>query len=269
MPELPEVETVLRTLELRIKGKKIENVEVLWKNIIIGDVEHFKKTIIGQHFNGFKRRGKYLIFELDTIALVSHLRMEGKYYLEPKCEPLTKHIHVLFNLEDIDMRYHDTRKFGKMELIPLSNDYKVFKTLGVEPFSKEFNVTYCAEYLKKSQKPIKSILLDQQFIAGIGNIYADEILFKMKTHPERKGATLCYTEIKDLVTFTNETLKEAIEKGGTTIRSYTSSLKVTGLFQLELLVHTKVNQPCSICHNLIKKIKVQTRGTYYCEHCQK
>lgn len=269
MPELPEVETVLRTLETRIKNQKIVNVEVLWPNIINGDVEEFKQKLVNQHFRGFKRRGKYLIFELDDFALLSHLRMEGKYYLQDASEPVEKHIHVIFNLEKIDLRYHDTRKFGKMELIDLDYTYDNLKGLGVEPFSSRFTSQYCKEYLAKCHKPMKSMLLEQSFIAGIGNIYADEILFKMGVSPLRAANKLTDEELDKLVLYTNETLKEAIAKGGTTIRSYTSSLQVTGLFQLELLVHTKVNEPCPKCQNIIKKMKVQTRGTYYCEHCQK
>ena len=269
MPELPEVETVLRTLELRIKNETINDIEVLWDNIIINDINEFRNRLIGQHFRKFIRRGKYLLFELDDCVLVSHLRMEGKYYLKDFNDEITKHEHVIFTLDHISLRYHDTRKFGKMEIIEKQNDYLQFKLLGVEPFSEEFNSDYVKKYLEKSNKPIKQTLLDQSFIAGIGNIYADEILFAIKVDPKTKSMNLTKQNIDDLIFYTNKIIRGAINAGGTTIRSYTSSLGVNGLFQLELKVHTKVNQPCPVCGHLIKKIQVAKRGTYYCENCQK
>ena len=269
MPELPEVETVLRTLELRIKDQCINDIDILWDKIIVGDIKEFKDKLIGQHFRVFKRRGKYLLFELDDYVLVSHLRMEGKYYLQDFNDEIVKHEHVIFTLDNLSLRYHDTRKFGRMEIIEKQYDYNNFKNLGVEPFTKEFNKEYIKEYINNNNKPIKQVLLDQRFIAGIGNIYADEILFEMKVNPNKKTSTLTNKNINDLILYTNSILLEAIKKGGTTIRSYTSSLGVNGLFQLELKVHTKENKPCIRCSNLIKKIKVNQRGTYYCDKCQK
>ena len=269
MPELPEVETVLRTLEHRIKGQRINDVNIYWNNIIIGDPDTFKKQLIGQHFNKFIRRGKYLLFELDDIVLVSHLRMEGKYYIKQHNVDLEKHEHVVFILDDYDLKYHDTRKFGKMEIIYKQDNYDLFKNLGVEPLSNKLNYDYCKNYLKNSKKVIKAELLNQKFIAGIGNIYADEILFRIKVLPDRMANTLNKQEINDLVYYTKHILEGAIKAGGTTIKSYTSSLGVSGLFQLELKVHTKKGQPCLNCSTIIKKKVVCKRGTYYCENCQK
>ena len=269
MPELPEVETVLRTLELRIKGQTIKDIDIYWDNIIVNDIKEFKDRLIGQHFNKFIRRGKYLLFEMDDCVLVSHLRMEGKYYLKDFNEELTKHEHIVFTLDDLSLRYHDTRKFGKMEVIDKQDNYNKFKQLGVEPFTNEFNIEYIKNYIKNNNKPIKQTLLDQSFIAGIGNIYADEILFNMRVNPNKKTSTLTKQNINDLILYTNIVLDDAIKCGGTTIRSYTSSLGVNGLFQLELKVHTKVNKPCPNCGHTIKKIQVAKRGTYYCEKCQK
>ncbi|MFI3284319.1 MAG: DNA-formamidopyrimidine glycosylase [Erysipelotrichaceae bacterium] len=269
MPELPEVETVLRTLETRIKDQPIKEIDILWDNIIVGDKQLFKNQLRNQHFRHFKRRGKYMIFEMDDVAFVSHLRMEGKYYIEPFNQENSKHIHVVFHLEDFDLKYHDTRKFGKMEIIPLQNDYHIFKNLGPEPFDNRYNISYVAPILKKSNKSIKEILLDQSFVAGIGNIYADEILFLTGVRPSKKANKLTLKQMSQLIENTKIVLNEAIEMGGTTIRSYTSSLKVTGLFQQKLYVHTRVNQPCVRCENTILKTRVGGRGTYYCAKCQK
>ncbi len=267
MPELPEVETVRRTLLNMIQGQKITDIKVLYPNIVDGDIDAFKSAVIGKTITDIKRRGKYLIFEMDDdVAFYSHLRMEGKYYVQQSHEPYDKHTHVIFTLSDArELRYHDTRKFGRMGLV-LRDGYKVFRGLGPEPFSDDFDHAYCKAYLKNKRTPIKGILLEQAFVAGIGNIYADEILFRMRIHPNTKPSSLNDDDIDNLIKYTREILQKAIDEGGTTIRSYTSSLGVTGRFQNELGVHTQ--KLCPICGSEIKKIKVQGRGTYYCPKCQ-
>lgn len=268
MPELPEVQTVLDTLQTKIKNRKIVDIKILYKPIIDCPEKAFKKKLIGQHFRKFKRRGKYLLFEMDDITLVSHLRMEGKYFIVDDKFPKSKHDHVIFYLDNgKQMRYNDVRKFGRMELIEKDEDYKVFKNLGPEPFSKDFNLKYCKEYLSKKKLPIKQVILDQSFVAGVGNIYADEIIYAMKVNPKTPCFKLNDDNIKDLISNTRRILKGAIKAGGTTIRSYTSSLGVTGRFQLKLKVHTM--DTCKVCGKSIKKIVVGGRGTYYCPSCQK
>jgi len=270
MPELPEVQTVLDTLALRIKDKKIINVEILYSNIISMDDEQFKDKIINQAFRNFKRRGKYLLFELDDYTLVSHLRMEGKYYIKQRNEPLNKHTHVIFQLDDgSDLRYNDVRKFGRMELIDIPDNYQFFHDLGPEPFSSDLNFEYVKKYLNKSRKLIKQDLLDQHFVAGVGNIYADEICYFAKVMPTRESKTITDSEIKLLIDGINQILSQAIKDGGTTIRSYTSSLGVTGRFQLNLMVHQRYQEECKVCKTQIEKCKVKGRTTYYCPNCQK
>lgn len=268
MPELPEVQTVLDTLELRIKNREIKDIKILYKSIISLNPNTFKKKLIGQHFRSFKRRGKYLLFEMDDITFVSHLRMEGKYFIKKHNEPIDKHTHVIFVLDnDYDLRYNDVRKFGRMELIEKNDNYDVFKDLGPEPFSKEFNFNYVKEYLKDKTKPIKEELLNQSFVAGIGNIYADEICFAAHLNPSKPCNKINDESIKLIIKSTKSILKNAIKAGGTTIRSYTSSLGVTGRFQINLKVHTLNN--CKVCNSEIKKIRIGGRGTYYCPKCQK
>ncbi|MBQ6334176.1 MAG: DNA-formamidopyrimidine glycosylase [Erysipelotrichaceae bacterium] len=268
MPELPEVQTVLDTLALQIKDAEISDIDIIYKKIVEGDEESFKSALIGQHFRNFKRRGKYLLFEMDDVTLVSHLRMEGKYFIMDDLTPLSKHDHVIFHLEDgRQLRYNDVRKFGRMELIEKADEYRDFKKLGPEPFNEDFNVAYCKDYLKNKKLPIKEVLLDQSFVAGIGNIYADEILFAIKVHPLTRANELDDDKLEKLIVETRRILKEAIAAGGTTIRSYTSSLGVTGRFQMSLRAHTMTE--CPDCGAPIKKITVGGRGTYYCENCQK
>lgn len=268
MPELPEVQTVLDTLELKIKDASILDIKVLYKPIVSTDIKTFKKKLIGQHFREFKRRGKYLLFEMDDITLVSHLRMEGKYFVQKNDEPLIKHTHVVFCLDNgYELRYNDVRKFGRFELIDKKENYDIFKDLGPEPFSKEFNVKYVKEYFKNCNKPLKEVLLNQSFVAGIGNIYADEICFAVSLKPTYICKNIKEDKIKELIEQTRLILKNAIKAGGTTIRSYTSSLGVSGRFQLKLKIHTL--EYCSKCKSKVKKIRVGGRGTYYCERCQK
>lgn len=268
MPELPEVETVRRILKGQIINRQIKDVKVLWDNILINDKDYFIKHIINQTFEDIRRRGKWLVFVLDDYYLLSHLRMEGKYFLKNHDEEILKHEHVIFTLDNgMDLRYHDTRKFGKMNLIPKEDDIEDYINLGLEPFDKELTSSYLENKWKKNNKEIKTALLNQTVIAGIGNIYADEILFASRISPFKKAKDLTLDDLNKIIKYTRLILEKAIDAGGTTIRSYTSSLGVTGRFQRELQVHTK--EVCPVCGSEIIKTKVGGRGTYYCERCQK
>ena len=271
MPELPEVETVRRGLLDKVEGRKIIGCQVYHNNIIAyPEVDKFINLISNQTIYDIKRRGKFLIFKLDDYYLISHLRMEGKYFIKKENEPRNKHEHVIFKLDhEKELRYHDTRKFGKMYLVkedelkntPLSK-------LGLEPWDESLTPKYLKDKLNKNIA-IKTLLLDQSIIAGIGNIYADEILFSSRINPTKKGKDLTNKNIISIIKNTQEILSKAISLGGTTIHTYTSVDGITGRFQQELLVHGKENKPCPICGNPIKKITVNTRGTYYCDKCQK
>lgn len=269
MPELPEVETVRRTLKKQILGKRINSIKILYAGIIATDVDSFQKNIIGEHFIDIDRRGKFLIFELDHYYLVSHLRMEGKFFIKSFDAKIEKHEHIIFYLDDITLRYHDTRKFGKMYLVSKANLYTdtPLSHIGLEPWDENLTGDYLlANY--KNNTPVKTLLLNQDILTGIGNIYADEILFKSHINPNKKGKDLSLDDCNHIITYTREILSSAIEMGGTTIRSYTSSLGVIGHFQENLLVHNKEGENCSICGSTIIKTKVNGRGTYFCPTCQ-
>ena len=271
MPELPEVETVRRGLIQKVKGKKIINCKVLWDGIIAyPDKETFIKEITNQTINDIERRGKFLLFILDDYCLTSHLRMEGKYFIKKPTEPLSKHDHVIFTLDnDQELRYNDTRKFGKMHLTKKDELNKSpISKLGKEPWDKDLDIKYLKEKLQR-KLPIKTLLLDQSIITGIGNIYADEILFLSKINPETKGIDLTNKNLQSIIDNTKTILEKAIEMGGTTIHTYTAVDGITGRFQQELLVHGKKDLPCPNCKTKIIKTVVNTRGTYYCPKCQK
>lgn len=273
MPELPEVETVKRKLDLLVKNKVITSVEIYHHNIIeYPSVDEFKKNIINQKINNLARYGKWLIFVLDDYYLLSHLRMEGKYFYKTKEDDILKHEHVIFKFKDnTELRYMDVRKFGKMHLIPKDEIHTKgpFLEMGLEPWDEKLTPEYLQNKYSHKKIPIKTSLLDQSIIVGIGNIYADEILFLSQIDPLRKSNSLTTEEHKNIIKYTKQVLENAIQKGGTTIRSYTSVDGVHGLFQQELLVHNQKDKPCSQCQTIILKTKVGGRGTYYCPNCQK
>ena len=271
MPELPEVETVKNGLKNKVLNKKITDCKVLYHGIIAyPDKENFIKNITNQTINDIKRRGKFLMFELDDYYLISHLRMEGKYFIKEPKEILSKHDHVIFTLNNKEeLRYNDTRKFGKMHLVKKDElEITPISKLGLEPWDESLNTKYLKEKLNK-KKAIKTLLLDQSIITGIGNIYADEILFLSKINPETTGNNLTNKNLDDIINNTKIVLEKAIASGGTTIHSYTSVDGITGRFQQELLVHSKKDEPCPNCKTAILKIVVNGRGTYYCPKCQK
>lgn len=272
MPELPEVETVKETLKLHLIGKKIVDIITPYPSIIKTDLVYFKEKMINQEFLDIKRYGKYLIFELTDISMISHLRMEGKYYLRENLDQITKHEHVIFKLDnDQYLSYHDVRKFGTMELVEKD---EVFNTdslskLGYEANNENIDLNEIYPKFKNAKRPIKSVLLDQTVITGLGNIYVDETLFRSKIHPEELSSNLNEEEVKSILVNAKAVLDKAIKLGGTTIRTYQSSFGVDGRFQNELKVHTLVGKPCTVCKTTIEKIKVGGRGTYFCPNCQR
>lgn len=273
MPELPEVETVKETLKLKLIEKKIKDVKVYYDGIIAyPEVKEFSKQIKSLPIKDIKRRGKWLMFDLDKYYLLSHLRMEGKYFFKSKEDKIDNHEHVVFTLDnDEELRYRDTRKFGKMYLIKKEdiNSIGPIKDLGLEPWDDNLTKEYLKNKYKNKRLPIKTVLLDQSIIVGIGNIYADEILFLSKLNPLIKCCDLNDNDLENIIKYTKEVLEKAIKLGGTTIRSYTSVDGVHGRFQNELLVHGKDKGFCPKCGQSIEKIKVGGRGTYYCTSCQK
>ena len=270
MPELPEVETVRNSLKQILIGKKIKEVVIKYPKIIENkSPEEFASSLKGETFLDIKRKGKYLIFVLDHYYLVSHLRMEGKFFDYADLD-YGKHDHIIFIFDDFNLRYNDTRKFGRMDLFKKDEDIynlKPLASVGPEPFYEEASISYLESKFKKSNKTIKEVLLDQSIMSGLGNIYVDEVLFMAKIHPEQKANTLNIIDIKSIKEAAIEVLNKAIKLGGTTIRSFASSHNHTGLFQNELLVHTK--DVCSCCGSKIEKIRVGGRGTYFCPNCQK
>jgi formamidopyrimidine-DNA glycosylase len=270
MPELPEVETVRATLAAKLINLKITKIQVLWDNIIsYPSVDLFCSRLEGQQFIGFERRGKYLIFVMEQFHWVAHLRMEGKFFIYDSYPVLNKHQHIVFTLSNNQyLVYQDTRKFGKMYLYFKNETISCLAATGKEFFDSDMNLMYLKQCIGKKKIALKTFLLDQHLILGVGNIYADEICFLLGKHPRTMMHNLSDDELLAMIKFGKQVLSQAIEAGGTTIRSYQSALAVDGRFQLQLNVHQRQHQPCKVCQTAIIKEQFNGRGTYYCPWCQ-
>lgn len=275
MPELPEVETIRQTLSLLLLNKTVDDVSVYWPKIIKepDDIEAFKHMLKGERIQKIERSGKFLRFYFDSVVLVSHLRMEGKYKLvEDPLSEKDKHTHVIFHFTDgTELHYHDVRKFGTMHVFPIGKELHVppLDKLGPDPFEAGYELDYVKDKLKRTSRLIKAALLDQEIIAGLGNIYVDEVLFLSKIHPERRANTLKDDEIAHIYKYTHDVLSQAVKQGGTTIRSYVDGHGEMGMFQQELYAYGQEGKPCKVCHDEIIKLKVSGRGTHICPSCQK
>ncbi|AKG04153.1 DNA-formamidopyrimidine glycosylase [Salimicrobium jeotgali] len=273
MPELPEVDAVKQSLLKQVTGKRISRVEVFWPSIVKvpEDRKQFEEMLQGQELQSVDRKGKFLILHLDDYSLVSHLRMEGKYFIRNGEEPKDKHTHIIFTFEDgSSLHYNDVRKFGTMHLFDKGEEYnnKPLNTLGPDPIEGRFTTEYMYEQLQRTTRRIKTILLDQSVVAGFGNIYVDETLFRAGVHPERLGSSLDRETVKRIVEEGEKVIREAMEAGGSTIRSYSRSDGSRGEYQTKLFVYGKEGEPCPACRRPITKTKVGGRGTHVCYYCQ-
>lgn len=272
MPEMPEVETVRRTLLPLVKGKTIEKVVLWYPKIVATDHDKFLKELPGKKIIDIDRYAKYLLIRLsDNLTIVSHLRMEGKYHLTTEDAPKDKHDHVEFVFTDgTALRYNDVRKFGRMQLVLTGTERQVtgIGKLGPEPNTPEFSKQYFVSSLKKRRKNIKNTLLDQTTVAGLGNIYVDETLWQSKIHPLSLADKIPAEKVADLWESINETIEVATEKRGTTVHSYLDANGQVGGYQNMLQVYGHAGEECPRCGTTLEKIKVSGRGTTFCPHCQ-
>ena len=281
MPELPEVEVLARHLRPVIRGKTIRGVKVLRMKIIRPtSLREFQKALTGAKFTGLTRRGKYLRFELrpkssrKSFTLLGHLGMTGKMFVAQKKEPLPKHAAVVFDLGRENFIYEDTRYFGRMTL-----DLTALASLGPEPMSVDFQPATFARVLKRSLQAIKVKLLDQSLVAGVGNIYASEALFRARISPKLAANKLTLAQVNKLWGTIREVLVEAIAGGSTVQLNFTGG-KSDGLFyfgrspetpdfyQERLQVYDRAGKPCVNCGRPIKRLVQAARSTFYCPYCQ-
>ena len=269
MPELPEVETVKRTLNGLVTGKTIEHVQVRLPRIIQkpDDIQMFEVLLQGQTIETIERRGKFLRFVLTDYVMVSHLRMEGRYGLYQGDDPFELHTHVLFRFTDgSELRYKDVRQFGTMHLFPKGEELTQppLKKLGIEPLDEAFTLDAFKERIAKRSTKIKPLLLNQEYIVGIGNIYVDESLFLAGIHPEREASSLTRKELERLHEAIVRTLSDSVEVGGSSIKSYVNGQGEIGLFQHQLNIYGRQSEPCKKCGSAIYKTVVGGRGTHIC-----
>ena len=292
MPELPEVETVKRGLEKKLKDYIIEDIEILRSSTIAFPLDNidFIKGVIYSKVGKWRRRGKYLIAHLEKYSkdqkkninhsykdngyLIIHLRMTGYFNWLKKIKPPCKHTRVrFFDKNKCELRFVDVRSFGQIWWVKEGlNPEEVIKglgSLGPEPLEKNFNLKYLQKEFSKRTKAIKSVLLDQKIIAGIGNIYADESLFEAEISPFREAKTISHEELIRLKKSIIKVLEKSIGSGGTTFSDFRNIEGNNGDYSMQANVYRRAGEKCKKCNNLIQRKKLSGRSTHWCNFCQK
>jgi len=269
MPELPEVETVKNELSPHVINRRITGVTLLWEGIVKEpSVDEFYAGVIGQTITGISRRGKYLSFSLSSSdTLIVHLKMTGSLIVKPAKEDPPKFTRAIIHLDNgTDIAFRDPRKFGVLRLVE-DND-RIIGKLGPEPFDEDFTSHVLARILEKRKTPMKALLCEQNLIAGIGSMYADEALFATKIHPTRAGENVTHEEIEHLYQEIRRILWEAIENKGASVDTYYRPDGTKGTAHYEFKVAHRFKEPCDVCRTPIERIKVRGRGSYFCPKCQ-
>jgi formamidopyrimidine-DNA glycosylase len=267
LPELPEVETIKNELFPYIVGSQFSKVTIYDPKLIEQfSVEELCRRLTGLTVIGLQRRGKYLIFNLSNgEALIIHLRMTGALLLNP--ETIGKHVRVFFQFSNNNsLAFVDVRRFGVMWLVEDIDNF--MNKLGPEPLSDEFKINIFAQRLRGRLSPIKAVLLDQSFIAGIGNMYADEALFNAKIHPARQAGSLSSREVRKLYSAIIEVLQSAIDNKGASVANYKRPGGEPGTAHQYFKVAHRRGQPCPVCGEAIQRLAIRNRGSYYCPKCQ-
>jgi formamidopyrimidine-DNA glycosylase len=268
MPELPEVETIKNELAPNVIGHRIKSIKLLWERTLQQpSKEELERIVRGQEITGIERRGKYLILNLGSgYKLILHMGMSGSLMLGQDNPP--PHTRAIIHLDnDMNIYFNDPRKFGKMYLVKECEH--VFDKLGIEPLSPDFTTQSLAEILKSRKSPVKSVLMNQSLIAGIGNMYADEALFASRIHPLRPADSLTEEEIKSLHQAIQDVLRQGIKNKGASVTNYFRPDGEAGTAHKEFRVAHRKDKPCPVCNTPIQRICVNQRGTCFCPCCQK
>ena len=279
MPELPEVETVRRRLVACLAGRVLRDVVVNDASISEQDEAQLRALLVDRRILGLRRRGKYLIVDLSAAergaggvssgptTAVIHLRMTGQLLFDP--EPAARPPRFVWRLEPrAELHFQDVRRFGRLWALLPADEHDFFARMGPEPFGAEFTVAYLIEALRGRTAPLKSFLLDQRRLAGVGNIYADEALFRARLHPLRAAGSVGPREAQRLHAALLETLQAGIDHEGSSIESFVDPAGRRGSFQEILSVYQRTGEPCRVCRAMVLRLKVGGRGTHYCPVCQ-
>jgi len=272
MPELPEVECIRLTLLPHILDRSVISVEVLWERTLSGiSSAELRHKLVNARFTDAVRRGKFLGLVLHTGGyLVFHLRMTGKLTVQPVIEERDKHLRMTILLDnDRELRFVDQRKFGKVSWADDEEEWVRIADVGIEPLSADFTPEALSTICRGKRARLKAVLLDQRLIAGLGNIYCDESLFRARLHPQRPGGDPNENEIKRLPAAIQSALRKALQNGGTTLRDYMDGDGRPGTNQNHLLVYGRAGEPCPRCGHVLERLKVAGRGTTFCPQCQK
>ncbi len=276
MPELPEVEVICRGIRTLLIGRRITAISYSGKALRHPlPLEAMRRTIINQSITAVERRAKYLLISFSSgEMMIIHLGMTGRLAVFPPSAKPARHDHVFWTLDnDSELRYNDTRRFGSIRLLPADKvagrEETIFSTTGPEPFSEAFNATYLQQLAKGKSLAVKLLLMTNQVVAGVGNIYANESLYAAGILPTRKAESLSKKQWARLVTEVQRVLGEAIACGGSTISDFLNASRERGYFQMNFKVYGRQGQNCSRCSAEIVKIKIGGRASYYCPHCQK
>lgn len=274
MPELPEVETVCRALSKVIKNSTIKKIEFYRKDLRWQVKDNLEVSLKNNIFIDPYRRGKYILIPTNTDKIfLIHLGMSGQIRIKKK-DIVQKHDHMRMIVENNNkhfvVTYNDSRRFGYIDLFKKKElrEHFLLSKIGVEPLGRELTIEYLQNNFKKRVINIKNALIDQKIIAGIGNIYASEILYKAKINPLRKVNSLSQNDLNSIITFTKTILKKSIDVGGTTIRDHMQPDGSLGYFKQKLQVYGKVNEKCKTCNSFIVKEVISNRSTFICKYCQ-
>ena len=267
MPELPEVETVRRRLQACLPGLVVDDVVVNDPVVSRQSADELRGALLGRRIVALRRRGKFLIVELEGALLIVHLRMTGRLLLAP--EPGERRPRLVVSMRpDAELLFYDTRRFGRVWAVAPADEDRFFAALGPEPFGTEFTTGYLRRALEGRTAPLKSFLLDQRRIAGVGNIYADEALFRARLHPLRTAGTVGPGEAHRLHDALLETLQLGVDHEGASIESFVDPAGERGAFQEILNVYGRTGEPCRRCGAVIERVELGGRGTHFCPGCQ-
>jgi formamidopyrimidine-DNA glycosylase len=274
MPELPEVEVIKRGLALHLPGRKVIKIIAGNKKLRLPmPRKNLKEFIQGAQIQAVDRRAKFLLISMDNGAiLIIHLGMTGRLVISPAASTREKHDHLRLHLDnDMQLRFNDIRRFGSIQVIPSGKglDGTMLSHIGPEPFGPGFTAKYLQGCAAGKSRPLKNFLLDSRTVAGIGNIYACEILFHAGLDPEKKASSLTIREWTKVVESSKYVLQKAIDSGGTTISDFVNESGKSGYFQLELQTYGRHGKPCNCCSTPIIKKTMAGRSTFFCPTCQK
>jgi formamidopyrimidine-DNA glycosylase len=271
MPELPEVEVIRQGLAPRLEGRR-------FLGVVIGDkplrqqseAAALQTWVEGRRLVKLSRRGKYLLFQMEGGAtLLIHLGMTGRLLLTPDPAPPRPHVHMSFALEGgLRLVFQDVRRFGQVLVFGPGEPVAPLEQVGLEPFSRQVTGRWLKEKARGRRRPLKNFLLDGRLLAGIGNIYAGEIMFAARLSPTTPVSELSLADWQRLLGHTRRILKQAIRRGGTTVNDYLNSEGETGLFQLDLMVYSRAGEPCRTCGAIIQRLVQAGRSTFFCPKCQ-